>query len=57
MTAGIVWHRAIKPHDTAPAWGLERCLREQADPWPPTLPEFRQLYQPTPVELSLRLPT
>jgi len=53
MTAGIVRRRAIAPRDTTPARGLERGLRERADPWPPTLPEFRQLCQPTPDELGL----
>lgn len=51
MTAGIAWRQAIEPHDLAR--GLERCIRERADPWPPTLPEFRRLCQPTPEELSL----
>ena len=33
--------------------GLHRCVHERADPWPPTLPEFRQLCQPAPEELGL----
>ena len=33
--------------------GLHRCVHERADPWPPTLPEFRYLCQPTPEELGL----
>lgn len=53
MIAGITWHQAIEPRDTAPTRGLERCIRERADPWPPTLPEFRRLCQPATEELGL----
>ena len=53
MTAIIARRRAIEPHHTATARGLERCIRERADAWPPTLPEFQRLCQPTPEELGL----
>ncbi len=33
--------------------GLRRCVHERADPWPPSLPEFRVLCQPTPADLGL----
>lgn len=41
--AGDIWFRGL--HDLCPqhlAQGLGKCI-ERADPWPPSLPEFRHL--------------
>lgn len=47
------WMAGLRDLSTAAiAVGLEKCVR-RPDPWPPTLPEFRTLCEPTPEDFGL----
>lgn len=52
LEACRIWQSALAGVTSGDiAAGLRACL-ERTDPWPPTLPEFRQLCQPEPADHS-----